>query len=77
MPLAPKGLNKSNIGGNAGLHVVLDRELHARCLVDIFPILHLDCTSALTCTRAQYTFQTPEVPGSCHSNIYCNEQSSE
>ena len=29
--------------------------IHARCLVAIFPILHLDRTSALTCTRAQYT----------------------
>ena len=69
MPLAPKGLNKSNIGGNAGPNFLLLRwgtrykELftpnmkHAQYLVAIFPILRLDRTSALTCihVRAQCT----------------------
>ena len=65
MPLAPKGLNKSNIGGNAGPNFLLliwgtrytelfmPNMIHAQYLLAIFPILHLDRTSALT--RAQYT----------------------
>ena len=69
MPLAPKGLNKSNIGGNAGPNFLLLRwgtrymelftpnMIHSQYLVAIFPILHLDRTSALTCihVRGQYT----------------------
>ena len=56
MPLAPKGLNKLKIGGNAGPEFLLfgwgKLYMHD---ASIFPILHLDHTNNVTCTLAQYT----------------------